>query len=170
MQSTNKVLCNFDQQLTELEKYTARANLGVLASYSIVTATKTIPVDQIASNNGAFFADIAQTERGIYLLNVNVHIDSGTTPNERTIPFNLYIDFEVEGGGVSGSNHFTGIMTKHDSDNIWYLAMTAVVVISRSDVTKMRFSFTCESNKIPQGVNLKLDVGGMMFGNIEPTP
>lgn len=26
MQSTNKVLCNFDQQLTELEKYTARDN------------------------------------------------------------------------------------------------------------------------------------------------
>ena len=170
MQSTNKVLCNVNQELTELEKYTARGNIAALAAYGIATSTRTITVDQTSSNNGTFISTIGNSKPGIYLLNVNLHVDSGTMPSDRSIPFRLYIDCELEGGGVSGQNIFTGVMTKHDSDNTYYLAMSVLVQIKRTDTTGIRFIFTCEAWKIPQGTALKLDVGGVLIGNIEPTP
>lgn len=170
MQSTNKVLCNFDQQLTELEKYTARANLGTFGLYEIQPSSMTHTVDQSESQNGKFTFSKGATAAGLYLLSIQLYISpDGTHPNDSIIP--LWIDVTRHHGGTTNSViGYTTNLTRLESGGPWQCRIDILQMDTNHDITSMDFSVMFEDLKLPQGTPVECRVTGVLIGNIEPTP
>ena len=169
MQSTNKVLCNFDQQLTELEKYTARANIGTFGIYA-VSATEQSETVGSGSVNLVYTVGSA-LKVGVYLLTVNLRVDSGgTTPYDKAVPCFIHVDMNRSGGGVTPVSTFTNALTKEESSGNYELGMSVTLPVTITDATSFRFNFEFEIGKVPQGTVVKFNASGMLIGNIEPTP
>lgn len=169
MHSTNKVLCNFDQQLTELEKYTARANLGTFGIYA-VSATEQSETVGSGSVNLVYTVGNA-SHAGTYLLNLNLTVDSnGTVPTDKAVPCVIFADLNRPGGGVSPLPTFTSALTRIESTGGYILETSVMLPVHIEDSTSFRFVFEFEAGKLPVGTVVKFNANGLLIGNIEPTP
>lgn len=169
MRSLNKVLCNFDQQLTEHEKYTARENLGVQTLYEIQPSSTTHTVDQTESQNGRFVFSKGATQPGLYLLSIQLYVSpDGTHPNDNIIP--LWIDVTRHHGGATNSVvGYTTSLTRLDSNGPWQCRLDILQMDTDSAITSMDFGVNFEDLKIPQGTPVACRVTGVLIGNIEPS-
>lgn len=171
MQNTNKILCNFDQQLTELEKYTARANLGTFGMYEIQPSSTTHTVNQTESQNGQFFFSKGATQAGLYQLSVQLYISpDGTKPNDSIVPLWIGVRRNYSGGSMNSVIGYTTNLTRLENNGPWQCRIDMFQMITNSAITSMDFIVDFEDWKIPQGTPVECRVAGVLIGNIEPTP
>ena len=169
MQSTNKVICNFDQQLTELEKYIARDNIETFGIYDITAQEQSETVGGGSIN--LTYTVGSMLHKGIYLLNVNLQVDAGgTVPTDKAVPCVIYVDMNRPGGGVSSVSTFTHALIREESTGNYKLGMTVMLPVNVADSTSFRFNFEFETGKVPQGTVVKFNANGKLLGNVEPTP
>ena len=172
MSNQNKVLCNLDQQLTELEKYTARGNLGTFGMYDIQANSTTHTVTQTEAQNGRFFFSTNATKSGLYLLSVHLYISpNGTKPNDNVIP--LWIEVIRNYNGGSRTNAvigYTADLVRVENNGPWHCRLDIFQFITDPTITSMDFIIDFEDLKIPQNTPVKCDTTGVLIGNIEPTP
>lgn len=169
MQSTNKVLCNFDQQLTELEKYTARGNLGTFGLYEIQPSSTTHTVDQTESQNGQFFFSKGTTQGGLYQLSLQLYISpDGTKPNESIIPLWIGVRRNYSGGSMNSVIGYTTNLTRLEQNGPWQCRIDIFQMITNSAIMSMDFIIDFEEWKIPQGTPVECRVSGVLIGNIIP--
>lgn len=168
----NKILCNFDQQLTELEKYTARGNLGVFTLYEIQSSSITHTVDQTEAQNGNFsFSRTGVSKVGLYLLSVQLYISpDGTKPNDSIVPIWLDITRHYSGGEQNTIDGYTADITRLEQNGPWLCRLDIFVLNTRSDLASLEFDINFEDWKIPQNTPVECRVTGILIGNIEPTP
>lgn len=172
MQNTNKVLCNFNQQLTELEKYTARANLGVYTLYEIQPSSTTHTVDQTESQNGQFFFSRTGVSKvGLYQLSIQLYISpDGTKPSDSIVPLWIGVRRNYSGGSMNSVIGYTTNLTRLENNGPWQCRIDMFQMIVNSAITSMDFIIDFEDWKIPQGTPVECRVTGVLIGNIEPTP
>jgi hypothetical protein len=167
----NKVLCNFNQGLTELEKYTARGNLGTFGMYDIQSTSTTHTVTQTESNNGYFSFSKGATASGLYLLSLHLYIaPDGTHPSDNVIPLHISVTRHYSGGGTNAEVGYTADLTKLAQNGPWETRLDLFQTIENLGLTSFDFTFQFEANKIPQGTPIKCYATGVLIGNIEPTP
>ena len=170
MQSTNKILCNFDQQLTELEKYTARGNLGTFGMYDIQASSTTHTVDQTESQNGQFFFSKNTTQTGLYQLSVHLYVSpDGTKPNDAIVPIWLTVRRNYSGGSTNSVGYYTADLTRLEQNGPWHCRLDIFQMITDSRIESLDFIIDFEDWKIPQNTPVRCDVSGVLIGNIEPS-
>lgn len=171
MQSTNKVLCNFNQGLTELEKYTARGNLGTFGLYEIQPSSTTHTVDQTESQNGQFFFSKSTTQSGLYLLSLNFYIaPDGTHPNNNIVPLWLNVRRNYSGGSMNSVPGYTLDLTRLEQNGPWQGRIDIFQMIALDNLASLDFIVDFEDWNLPQGTPVQCSVGGVLIGNINPTP
>lgn len=171
MQSTNKVLCNFDQQLTELEKYTARANLGTFGLYGIQASSTTHTLTQTEAQNGQFFFSKSAAKPGLYLLSLHLYVSpDGTKPNENIVPLWIGIRRNYSGGSTNAVTGYTADLVRVENNSPWQCRIDIFQMITDARIESLDFIIDFEDWKIPQNTPVQCDVGGVFIGNIEPTP
>ena len=172
MQSTNKVLCNFAQGLTELEKYTARGNLGTFGMYGIQANSTTHIVTQTESQNGQFFFSKSTAKSGLYLLSLHLYIaPDGTKPNDNIVP--LWIGVRRNYNGGSSTNAvlgYTADLVRVENNGPWQCRVDIFQFITDPSITSLDFIIDFEDWKIPQDTPVQCNVSGVLIGNIDPTP
>lgn len=171
MQSTNKVLCNFDQQLTELEKYTARANLGTFGLYEIQASSTTHTIDQTEASDGQFvFSRTGVSGPGVFLLSILFYISPyGTKPNENVIPLWVSVRRNKTGGAHNDVVGYTVDLTRLEQNGPWQGRLDIFQTVTEK-LENMEFFVDFEPYKIPQNTPVECRVSGVLIGNIELTP
>lgn len=171
MSKQNKVLCNIDQQLTELEKYTARANLGTFGMYDIQPSSTTHTITQTEATSGQFFFSYEATQAGLYLLSLHLYISpAGTKPNENVVPLHITVERNYSSGGTNAVVGYTADLTQLEQNGPWQTRIDIFQTITSQDLTSLEFIVNFEANKIPQDTPVRCYVTGVFFGNINPTP
>lgn len=171
MQSTNKILCNFNQGLTELEKYTARNNLGTPSMYEVQARSTTHTVTQTEAQNGQFFFSKSAAKPGLYLLSIQFYISpDGTKPNENVIPLWIGVRRNYSGGSTNSVIGYTADLVRVENNGPWHCRVDIFQMITDSRIESMDFIVDFEDWKIPQNTPVECRVSGVLIGNIEPTP
>ena len=169
MQNTNKILCNFNQGLTELEKYTARANLGTFGMYDITEAEQSQTVGG-GSVNLQYTVGSA-LHKGVYLLNINLSVSpDGSVPTDKAVPCVIFVDMNRSGGGVTPVSIFTGSLTRIESSGGYELGMSVMLPVDVDNALSFRFNCEFEIGKLPQGTVVNFNANGVLIGNFDPTP
>lgn len=157
MQSTNKVLCNFDQQLTDDEKAQARANIGActIASQFVLSGTHTITSSE--ASNGTF--EIAHTlldsQKGKIWLE-SIGLTTTQSLNDNVVPMTLNHKYTYSGGGQNIDSPKTGIFAKVKNTVYFGVDMNN----DMSLVTGVSYVFNFDTYKIPENtvINYEIDV------------
>ena len=171
MSKQNKVLCNLDQQLTKLQKYTARANIGTFRMYDIQPTSTTHTIDQTEAANGQFSFSKVEAQAGLYLLSLHLYISpAGTKPNDSVVPLHITVDRHYSGGSSNAVVGYTADLTQLEQNGPWQTRIDIFQTITTQDLTILEFEVNFEANKIPQGTPVRCYVTGVFIGNTKPTP
>lgn len=166
MQSMNKVLCNFAQGLTELEKYIARGNLGTFGMYGIQANSTTHTVTQTEAQNGQFFFSKTTTKSGLYLLSVQLYISpDGTKPNDNVIPLWIDVRRNYSGGSMNSVIGYTADLVRIENNGPWQCRLDIFQFIIDPTITSMDFIISFEDYKIPQNTPVQCNASGVLIGN-----
>lgn len=170
MSKQNKVLCNLDQQLTELQKYTARANIGTFGMYDIQPTSTTHTIDQTEAAKGKFSFSKGETHAGLYLLSLHLYISpAGTKPNDSVVPLHITVGRKYSGGTSNAVVGYTADLTQLDQNGPWQTRTDIFQTIDSQELTSLDFDVIFEANKIPQGTPVQCYVTGVLIGNIDAT-
>lgn len=171
MSKQNKVLCNIDQQLTELQKYTARTNIDSFGMYDIQSTSTTHTIDQTEAANGQFSFSKGETQAGMYFLSLHLYISpAGTKPNDSVVPLHITVVRNYSGGTSNAVVGYTADLTQLEQNGPWQTRIDIFQDITSQDLTSLEFEVNFEANKIPHGTPVRCYVTGVLIGNINPTP
>lgn len=134
MQSTNKVLCNFDQQLTDDEKAQARANIGAIVKAYYTAEVLTHNISANDAQNGYFgitYPSSAQMFSGLLLCNVELTVGAGSGLGNAVNPVVLRIKLTDSNSVEHTDTVSTGVLCRTGNNQDWRYVGTFFFDFSR---------------------------------------
>lgn len=160
MQSTNKVLCNMAQTLSDAEKAQARANIGACAITSQFVLSGSHTITSAEASNGYFEIEhtLLNSQKGkIWLESIGLITTSSLSDD--VVPITVHHRYTYDEGGQNIDSPKTGIFAKVKNSTTFGVDLTNMMSL----VTGVSYVFNFGVNKIGEGVviNYEIDVSVM---------